>query len=360
MSSISVNTITDASGGATTSINGFTPSVSNMGGKNRIINGDMRIDQRNAGAAVTGVGQAYGTDRWRAQIDVARITMQQSTDAPAGFTNSLSITCTTASTSGQAFIVQVIEGYNFADFQWGTSNAKPVTISFWVKCSLAGQHTCAFEDSDGTRCYSAIYYINTSDTWEYKTITIPGVTSGSLWNKTNGNGTQVIFDLGSASTQTGNVWGTADAKRATGSVQVCSTVGAVFKVTGVQVEAGSVATPFEHRQYGQELALCQRYALKLNNPTETYGIFCNGAAISTTDFYSGITGFNLRATPTVTFSFITLNSGGPKTVSNVTAFGSGYGTFGIYSLSSGLSPGYSGILQQNGNTAGYILLSSEL
>ena len=252
----------------------FYGTASNPVFRNRIINGSMAIDQRNAGSSTGNLGNGYTVDRWRAQFDNSRASFIRDTDVPtgAGFTNSLKATCTTASTNGQSFIVQAIEGYNFAQAGYGTSSAKSVTLSFWVKSSIAGQYTATFEDADGTRCYSAAYMINAASTWEFKVIIIPGETSGSVWNKTNGTGTQVIFDLGSNSTQTPNVWGTADAKRAIGSVQWANNVNATFWVTGVQVEIGTVATPFEHRPYALEYALCQRYYEVMAFPSGSAGI----------------------------------------------------------------------------------------
>lgn len=230
--------------------------------KNRIINGAMVIDQRNTGAALTSVVNAFSVDRWRGQFDSSRVTMQQVSDAPAGFTNSLKITVTTPSTSNQSFVVQTIEGYNWADMQYGTSNAQTATLSFWVKSSIAGAYNATLEDSLGTRCYCAPYTISSTNTWEYKTLTIPGEPTGTNWNRTNGNGSQVIFDLGSASTQAANFWGTTDSKRATSSIQFANNNGATFYVTGVQLEKGSTATAFDYRPYGTELALCQRYYQK--------------------------------------------------------------------------------------------------
>lgn len=334
--------------------------------RNRIINGDMRIDQRYAGASVT-VGNGYSVDRWRGQFDSSRAAMQQSTDAPVGFNYSLSVTCTTASASGQSFIAQVIEGHNFADFQWGTSNAKPVTLSFWVKCSLPGQYTATFEDADGTRCYSAPYTINSVNTWEYKSITVPGETSGSIWNKTNGNGTQVIFDLGSASTQAGNVWGTSDAKRATGSVQFANNLNAVFKVTGVQVEKGTQATAFEYRQYGTELALCQRYYYRITGGGETY--YGPGAAMTgTTQMFLVPFPVPMRADPTalettgVGSNYRVAWASTSDAVNSAPTFGAATKNVGRVNTSTAvtITTGYSVFLYSASNTTAYLGWSAEL
>ena len=274
MSSISVNTITDASGGATTSINGFTPSVSNMAGRNRIINGDMRIDQRNAGASVsTTVSRTYTLDRWAyVASQSSKFTVQQTPSATetgyatrvaAGFTNYLAVTSSSAYSVGSSdyFVIQQrIEGYNAADLAWGTSSAKTITLSFWVYSSLTGTFGGALQNNLADRSYPFTYTVSAANTWEQKTVTIAGDTSGT-WLTTNGLGIVLQIGLGVGSTYAGTAgtWAGANYLGATGATSVVGTNGATFYITGVQLEAGSVATPFEHRQYGQELYLCKRY-----------------------------------------------------------------------------------------------------
>jgi hypothetical protein len=235
--------------------------------KNRIINGDMRIDQRNAGASVTLAAGAitYTVDRFLGFEDTdGAMTAQQDTSAPAGFVNSLKFTTTTADASLSAtqrvLAQQRIEGTNVADLGWGTANAKTVTLSFWVRSSLTGTFGGALQNDASTRAYPFTYSISTADTWEYKTVTIAGDTSGT-WLTTTGVGIQVNFGLGVGSTYSGTAgsWAGADYNSATGAVSVVGTLNATFYITGVQLEVGSVATPFERRPYGTELALCQRY-----------------------------------------------------------------------------------------------------
>jgi len=263
MSSISVNTITDASGGATTSINGFTPTVSNMAGRNRIINGDMRIAQRGTGP-IAAVSQTYLVDRWNAAgFNGASCTIEQSTEAPANFTRSLKYTVTTGATTDPTDyndVRQYVEGLNVADFGWGTVNAKTVTLSFWVRSSLTGTFAVAFVNGTYARCYPASYTINSANTWEYKTVTVAGDTSGT-WVTDTSTGLRVVFDLGVGSDYSSalNQWSSGVLFGGTGATKLSATTGATFYITGVQLEAGAVATPFEHRQYGTELALCQRY-----------------------------------------------------------------------------------------------------
>jgi hypothetical protein len=342
-------------------------AATGFGFKNRIINGAMMIDQRNAGASVTvnSAAYTYTLDRWAGfgKSSAGVFTVARSSVAPNNFTNSALITVTTASTPSGADLYgfrQAIEGFNFADIGWGTSSAQPITISFWVRSSLTGTFGASVFSNQTTDTYPFTYTISAANTWEQKTVTIQGRTSGS-WNTTNGNGINLWFCIGGGTTATANTWNTTgDVLTPAGATNIIATNGATWQVTGVQLEKGSTATSFDYRPYGTELALCQRYAIKLNNPDQAFGIFCNGAAAGTTDFYSAITGFNLRATPTVTFSNVTLNSNGAKTVSSVSAFGSGFGTFCINTVSSGLSSGFSGILQQNNSTSAFILLSSEL
>lgn len=245
------------------------PTTGSFSNRNKIINGDMRIDQRNAGAAVTiNTGpKTYTLDRWHAnaQSSDGVFTVQQSTTAPTGFTNSLLATVTTADASIGAdqyyLLCQRIEGNNVADLGFGSATAKTVTLSFWVRSSLTGTFSGSFENGAEDRAYPFTYSISSADTWEQKTITIAGDTSGT-WLTDNGIGLFIWFDLGSGSNKRGTAgsWtGGSNLYGATGAVQLIGTNGATFYITGVQLEVGSVATPFEHRSYGDELARCQRY-----------------------------------------------------------------------------------------------------
>jgi hypothetical protein len=240
---------------------------------NRIINGEMDIDQRNAGAAVTitsTVANTYTLDRWAGfGLQASKFSIQQSTVAPAGFVNSLLATSLTAYSvlTGDIFRVsQVIEGLNVSDLAWGTANAQPVTISFWVRSSLTGTFSGSLLNSATDRSYVFSYTISAANTYEYKTVTIPGDTSGT-WLTTNGIGIRLGFNLGSGATYstTAGAWSAGAFTAATGSVSVVGTNGATFYITGVQLEKGSTATPFEFRSIGTELGLAQRYYQKLGN-----------------------------------------------------------------------------------------------
>ncbi len=236
-----------------------------VGMKNRIINGAMMIDQRNAGASLNPSNGQYSVDRWLCYLtQLSKFTVQQSSTAPAGFTNSLLVTSSSAYsvTSGDLFnIGQFVEGYNIADLGWGSANAQSVTLSFWVRSSLTGTFGGVVRNvGGGTRSYPFTYTISSANTWDQKIITITGDTAGS-WNTTNGQGIGVLFDLGVGSTYRGTAgsWANSNLYGATGATSVVGTNGATFYITGVQLEKGSTATSFDYRPYGTELALCQRY-----------------------------------------------------------------------------------------------------
>ena len=299
MSNISVNTITDASGGSTASINGLTPQASNMQPFNRIINGAMTIDQRNAGAAVSTPAN-YALDRWKLRYSAGTCTVQRSTTSPAGFNNSFQLTVGTARTvvSGDRFgIEQPIEGFNSADFGWGTANAQPVTLSFWVRSSLTGTFGLCF--TNFSRGYAATYIISAANTWEYKTVTIVGDTSGT-WDTTSGTGVLVVFDIGMGSdvrTTTGS-WQAGTFLGATGATDLVSTSGATFYITGVQLEAGSSGSSFAHENYSDTLQKCQRYYYKEPSPF-THVALLDGSGNYPTAFVTHPV--EMRATPATVF-----------------------------------------------------------
>ena len=234
---------------------------------NRIINGDMRIDQRNAGASVTvnSGTSTFGVDRWKGQASGGGVyTQQRSSIAPAGFSNSTLLTVTTADSSIAAsdYYIwgQAVEGFNAADFAWGTVDAKTVTLSFWVRASVTGTYALFLGNNGDNRSIVYTYTISAANTWEQKSIAISGDTSGT-WTADNSIGIGLWFTLGAGSNfnATAGVWNSALEMNTSGSTNWIATNGATFYITGVQLEAGSVATPFERRSYGQELALCQRY-----------------------------------------------------------------------------------------------------
>ena len=252
----------------TTVQSGMMDSVAQYTGfKNRIINGAMVIDQRNAGASVTPTIGTYTLDRWTFYVSQAsKLTTQQnagSVTPPAGFTKYLGITSSSAYsiTSTDLFLLRTfIEGFNTADLAWGTANAATVTLSFWVRSSLTGTFGGNIGNIGNVRSYPFIYTINSANTWEQKSITIAGDTTGT-WATDNTIGIGVNFDLGTGSTYKGTagVWAGSALYSATGATSVVGTNGATWYVTGVQLEKGVTATAFDYRPYGTELQLCQRY-----------------------------------------------------------------------------------------------------
>lgn len=285
MSQLNTNAIYDASGGQSAQLYGVSMRYGGTNFVNRIINGDMRIDQRNNGASVT-VNDAgpFTLDRWQGiDFTPGAFSVQQVTDAPAGFTNSLKVTTTTAGTpnaSDVCVVRQGIEGFNIADFAFGSASAQAITLSFRVKSSLTGTFGGSLVNSAGNRSYPFSYTISAANTWETKTLTISGDTTGT-WLTNNGVGINLYFDIGSGTSQKGTAgsWAGVGYLGATGATNLIGTLNATWQITGVQLEAGSVATPFERRPYGTELALCQRY-LPAFISTGTTSSFGTGQAIS--------------------------------------------------------------------------------
>jgi hypothetical protein len=285
--------------------------------KNRIINGAMVIDQRNAGASVTATNAQYTLDRWSTTLTQAsKFTVQQnSATNPVGFPLALVVTSSSAYSvlTGDLFTVrQLIEGFNVADLGWGTASAKTVTLSFWVRSSLTGTFGGSLTNSAANRFYPFTYTISVADTWEYKTITVAGDTTGT-WLTNNGVGIGLYFGLGGGSTYSGTAgaWtGTGTPYTATGATSVVGTDGATFYITGVQLEVGSTATSFDYRPYGTELALCQRYY-------ETGQIIRYGGATNVNQGcqFSQTFLVSKRAAPTITYASTSFSG-------NITAIGS--------------------------------------
>jgi hypothetical protein len=304
-----------------------------QGFKNRIINGDMRIDQRNAGASVTPSNADYTLDRWSPQFSQSnKISVQQVTDAPTGFLYSSKITSLSAYSvvAGDYFLYrQHIEGYNSADFKFGTANASNITISFWVKSSLTGNFSVSVFNNDGTRSYPALYTISSANTWEYKTITIAGSTNGT-WGTTNGIGVSLGFGLGGGSTfsSAAGVWNTNGSwtPHATGATSLVGTSGATLYITGVQLEVGTTATEFERRDYTRELQLCQRYYWRI---TGGYGIPAIGTGMNLSASGARVTIQNpvqMRTGPSYSYSgnlYMLQNNGNGVVVTNIGAIYAG-------------------------------------
>ena len=233
--------------------------------KNRIINGAMTISQYNGTSSVTPSANAYVIDRYKyIGTQASKFTFQQLTATPpTGFNYYLGATVASAVSVGSSdyfFLCQRIEGLNTYDLAWGTANAKTVTLSFQVYSSLTGTFGGAIQNGSNNYSYPFTYTISNANTWTSISVTIPGPTAGT-WVIDNNSNVQVTFGLGAGSSGSGTagLWSANTYYTATSAVSVVGTASAVWNITGVQLEVGSNATGFEYRQYGQELALCQRY-----------------------------------------------------------------------------------------------------
>lgn len=299
--------------------------------KNRIFNGAMVIDQRNAGASVTPTNNAitYTVDRFAFFVNQAsKLTVQQnaaSVTPPVGFKNYLGVTSSSAysvGTGDRFMLFQYIEGFNVADLAWGTASAATITLSFWVRSSLTGTFGGSLKNGSSNRSYPFTYTISSANTWEQKTITIAGDTTGT-WLTTNGTGMQVVLGLGTGTTYSGTAgsWAAGDFDSATGATSVVGTSGATFYLTGVQLEKGSTATSFDYRPY--ELQLCQRYYSVISD-VYVRAYQAAGQALANTLTLPA----TMRAVPTLTkVGTWTVQNTGQPTVSSANGSGSFYISF---------------------------------
>ena len=367
MSTVRANTYQDASGGSNAVFSGVASPPNSMGFRNRIINGDMRIDQRNAGASVTPSNGAYVIDRYQAILSQAsKYSVQQVSDAPTGFSYSMKITSLSAYSvvSSDIFhVLQKIEGFNVADLAWGTASAQTVTVSFWAKSSLTGTFGGSLVNSAEDRSYPFSYTINAANTWEYKTVTVAGDTTGT-WLTTNGIGIRCHFTIGMGSdyTATAGAW-TAGAKFApTGATSVVGTNGATLQVTGVQLEAGTVASPFERRDYGRELIMCQRYYWQTNSETSFASV---GSGVMNTASVARVFipyPVSMRAIPTVSatsLSSMVVSQGSDLTPNSFTPYANSKSCMADLATGTG-TQGRGAVLLFNNLSTGSIQASAEL
>jgi len=281
------------------------------GFRNRIINGGMVIDQRNAGAQVTNTaGSVYTLDRWVMYgSQASKFTLQQnqgSVTPPVGFTNYLGCTSSSAYSVGASDYFgfqQIVEGLNMSDLAWGTANARSVSLSFWVRSSLTGTFGGALQNSGATYNFPFSYTISSANTWTYITVPITGPTSGT-WTVSNTAFVYVAFSLGAGSSfsTTGGAWTSTVAFQPTGATSVVGTNGATFYITGVQLEVGSTATSFDYRPYTTELQLCQRYY--------TFSPYGTTSYPSTGGYARGYSSFKVTMRTTPTIAFVDAGSGG--------------------------------------------------
>jgi len=334
-----------------------------LGVRNLIINGDMRIDQRNNGSAVT-TTNTFVTDRWKQdQVGGGVISFQRSTESPDDFNYSLSATVTTADATPSYYrIAQKIEGSNVIHLNCGTSSAQTITLSFWVRSSITGTYCIGLQNSAFNRGYSSEYTINSANTWERKTITATCDTTGT-WLIDNGIGLTVYFDLGSSASYnlTPDTWTSANAWKTSNQTAWIGTSGATFYITGIQLEVGTEATPFEQRPYDMELARCQRYFQRHYDPA-LRGVY-NGVTSGGASRMGFLIPVSMRATPvattTGTFSFWN----GATTTSATTTNGIFTSTSSVefdFNIGAASTQGQACIAYTSNSTTKWIDLNSEL
>jgi len=311
-------------------------AATGFGFKSRIINGAMVIDQRNAGASVTYSNSGgYTLDRWLFDNTTdGTVTVQQSSTAPVGFSNSCLVTVTAADVSLAATqrcrIRQAVEGFNVADLGFGTASASTVTLSFWVRSSLTGTFGGALNNGAADRSYPFSYTISAANTWEQKTVTVAGDTSGT-WLTTTGIGLTAQFGLGIGSTFSGTAgaWVGSQIMSTTGATSLIGTNGATFYITGVQLEKGSTATSFDYRPYGTELALCQRYFEVIGGLTNGFPLF-TGYGTSNVDVPIPYK-VEKRTTPTLLFLGVWTLGGNISTLSVRFPSANGFSMYAVLS-----------------------------
>ena len=330
-----MSTIVDGQTGITFNDSSNQQTAGYTGFRNRIINGEMRIDQRNAGAQITAANlttATYMVERWRyGGSQTLKFTAQQNAGAvtpPIGFTNYLGMTVASAYSvvaSDYFFVDQLIEGFNTSDLAWGTANAKTVTLSFWAYSSLTGTFGGSINNPSENYNYPFAYTISSANTWTQISVTIAGPTSGT-WATDNGSGMFVEWSLGCGSTYLGTAgsWSANRYQGATGQVQISQTNGATFYITGVQLEVGSSATGFEYRMYTTEFALCQRYYQYLNASGSIYSSGGSNAGNYNAYWNFAVT---MRSAPTTTATGYQLNAAGNWASVSTAGF---YGNTGSY------------------------------
>ncbi len=336
------------------------------GSKNLLMNGAMVLDRRNSAFAVTPSDGNYTLDRFHVDASAtSKFSVQQVTDAPTGFSNSLKVTSLSAytpSSSDFLDIQQPIEGFNSAQLNLGTANAKVMTLSFYVKSSLTGTFGGAFSNSAYNRSYPFTYTISAANTWERKTITLTGDTSGTWIGSTNGIGLRVVWSVGAGSGRinTAGAWVGSLALGATGQTNVVATNAATWQITGCQLEINDTSTDFEHENYGITLAKCERYFQ--HHQGDYYTIFLNGSIDHTSAYLDGSLTQVMRAKP----SFSTANTylysqpnGGHTYATVGNRCSTSQATIGFHTINGTLNVGH-GIRFESSASNGYVRYDAEL
>jgi hypothetical protein len=354
-----------------------------LSNRNLIINGAMQVAQRNT--SVTGIttGNYYTVDRWNLTLSSAGTwTMNVESSGPANteFRNSSNLICTTADSSlgvsDQLRLLQRIEGQNVQGIKKGTAAAESLTVSFYVKSSNTGTYICEFYDVENDRQISKSYTINVANTWEKKTITVPPDTTGQLAND-NANRLLLNFWLAAGSnfssgTLNSSAWASStNANRAAGQLNLANLSGNYWAVTGIQLETGTVATPFEMRDIGQELALCQRYYYKIVTSAAASEVLVPSAFVDTSTRAIGSVNFpvTMRVAPTAVeqtgtaANYIVRYTGGNDVACSVVPtfnLASVWGARSLFDVASGLTGGQSVMIQTAATAGIYLAWSAEL
>ena len=299
----------------------------NTGRRNMVINGAMQVAQRGTGAFTANTD--YPVDRFQMlnNTSTGTFSAQQVSEYPDGFKNSLKVTVTAADTSlgstERLLVSYPVEGNDFVSPAFGTSSAKSITLSFEVRSSLTGTFSGSVQNSAQNRSFPFEYTISSANTWETKSITIAGDTSGT-WLTDTGIGLRLRFSLGCGSSQQGtvNTWASANYFGTSAETPLIGTNGATWQITGVQLELGENASDFEHRSFGEELALCQRYYYRRTSTLTSNNEYSNSVfAYSTTDIQGGAQHpVPMRASPSLTFDGVLKVSTGSGTVTSSSGF----------------------------------------
>lgn len=364
-----------------TATNGVSWQPQNTGVRNLLYNGAMQVAQRATSATGLNGSGYYTVDRWEQGTSTGGTwTQSQESDGPtgSGFTKSLKMLCTTAQASLSAgsilYIRQSLEGQDCQSIRKGTSSAKQLTLSFWVKANVTGTYVATLIDDDNTREVGKTYTVSAANTWEFKTLTFPADTTGTL-NNDNGRSLQAFFWLVAGSTYTSGTlqttWGSiTNANRAVGQVNLASAINNYWQVTGVQLNVGSVAAPFEFKSYGQELRECQRYYYRMQAQGGVYSRFAVGQVYTTNNSVNlVIFPVTMRTSPTAleqsgtASHYCVLNSAGNIVACSavpVFNWANIYNAETVFTVASGLTAGNATVAATNNGTSAYLAWSAEL
>ena len=347
---------------------GGVDSTTNLGRRNLIINGAMQVAQRaTSSTGFVATANYLTVDRFKLENGSSgTFTVSQSTDSPTEFANSLKFDCTTADSSPDYFlIVHRFEGQNLQHLQKGTSSSKKTTLSFHVKSNKTGTYQVNFRDVDNSRLIGKTYTISAANTWEKKTVTFDGDTSGVLDND-NGNSMQLEWWLASGSTyNSGSVptsWGAiANGDRAAGlNVHIGASTDDEFYITGIQFEVGDTATDFEHRSFGEELQLCKRYYHQIGTGEATYTPIGVG---NTEGGFSNLVIFypvKMRAAPSLTYTGLQIFDASVNTgITSTRSMYAGTQTANLQLFHASLTIGR-GVYCNLTGTSSYMALNAEL